>query len=186
MSITKSSFPSRLMEMGLVCILSLSNFKKIGFTFRCNLEQCAGIMHSEAILFFFFSHMSRLAGSSDTQQNISGIITNNCSFSSSFSWTRNGTHFDVDDDPNVTMKPHSGTLVIDISGVKAEEYERVYQCTARNKHGTAISDNIVVRQSRKNRAVRWCQRDSFIIIFFFHQTSHISHIIIIFLCFFNH
>ncbi|XP_075905743.1 neuronal cell adhesion molecule-like isoform X3 [Nelusetta ayraudi] len=66
----------------------------------------------------------------------------------SFSWTRDGSHFDVDDDPNVTMKPHSGTLVIDISSVKAEEYERVYQCTARNKHGTAISHNIVVRQSR--------------------------------------
>ncbi|XP_056907092.1 neuronal cell adhesion molecule-like isoform X6 [Takifugu flavidus] len=66
----------------------------------------------------------------------------------SFSWTRNGTHFDIDDDPNVTMRPHSGTLVVDISRVKAEQYECVYQCTARNKHGTAVSNNIVVRQSR--------------------------------------
>ncbi|XP_030280992.1 neuronal cell adhesion molecule-like isoform X6 [Sparus aurata] len=66
----------------------------------------------------------------------------------SFSWTRNGTHFDIDEDPNVTMKPHSGTLVVDISRAKAEHYECVYQCTARNKHGTAVSSNIVVRQSR--------------------------------------
>ncbi|XP_068168328.1 neuronal cell adhesion molecule-like isoform X6 [Antennarius striatus] len=66
----------------------------------------------------------------------------------SFSWTRNGTHFDVDEDPNVTMKPNSGTLVVDINRVKAEQYECVYQCTARNSHGTAVSNNIVVRQSR--------------------------------------
>lgn len=68
----------------------------------------------------------------------------------SFSWTRNGTHFDVDDDPNVTMRPHSGTLVVDISRVKAEQYECVYQCTARNKHGTAVSNNIAVRQSSES------------------------------------
>lgn len=66
----------------------------------------------------------------------------------SFSWTRNGTHFDIDEDPNVTMRPHSGTLVVDISRAKAENYECVYQCTARNKHGTAVSNNIVVQQSR--------------------------------------
>ncbi|XP_028815005.1 neuronal cell adhesion molecule isoform X13 [Denticeps clupeoides] len=67
----------------------------------------------------------------------------------SFSWTRNGMHFDVDEDPKVAMKPHSGTLVIDISGgEKAEMYEGVYQCTARNEHGTAVSNNIAIRQSR--------------------------------------
>ena len=48
------------------------------------------------------------------------------------------------------MRPHSGTLVVDISRVKAEQYECVYQCTARNKHGTAVSSNIVVRQSSKS------------------------------------
>ncbi|XP_061084988.1 neuronal cell adhesion molecule-like isoform X24 [Conger conger] len=66
----------------------------------------------------------------------------------SFSWTRNGTHFDIDRDSKVIMKPSSGTLVIDISGEKAEAYEGVYQCTARNEHGTALSNNIVIRQSR--------------------------------------
>ncbi|KAM6986359.1 neuronal cell adhesion molecule a [Aplochiton taeniatus] len=66
----------------------------------------------------------------------------------SFSWTRNGTHFDLDKDPKVLMKPGSGTLVIDISGEKAEAYEGVYQCTARNEHGTSLSNNIVIRQSR--------------------------------------
>ncbi|XP_026221678.1 neuronal cell adhesion molecule-like isoform X17 [Anabas testudineus] len=66
----------------------------------------------------------------------------------SFSWTRNGTHFDIDEDSNVNMRPHSGTLVVDISREKAEHYEGLYQCTARNKHGTAVSNNIFVRQSR--------------------------------------
>ncbi|XP_024911948.1 neuronal cell adhesion molecule isoform X2 [Cynoglossus semilaevis] len=66
----------------------------------------------------------------------------------SFSWTKDGTHFDIDEDPNVTMKPNSGTLVVDISREKADHYEAVYQCTARNKHGTAVSHNMVIRQSR--------------------------------------
>ncbi|XP_041852861.1 neuronal cell adhesion molecule-like isoform X15 [Melanotaenia boesemani] len=66
----------------------------------------------------------------------------------SFSWTRDGTHFDIDEDPNVNMRPHSGTLEVDISRERVDQYEGVYQCTARNKHGTAVSNNIVVRQSR--------------------------------------
>ncbi|XP_014649974.1 PREDICTED: neuronal cell adhesion molecule isoform X12 [Ceratotherium simum simum] len=67
----------------------------------------------------------------------------------SFSWTRNGTHFDVDKDPLVAMKPGSGTLIINImSEGKAETYEGVYQCTARNERGAAVSNNIVVRPSR--------------------------------------
>ncbi|XP_077090638.1 neuronal cell adhesion molecule a isoform X19 [Siphateles boraxobius] len=66
----------------------------------------------------------------------------------SFSWTRNGTHFDVEKDSKVIMKPSSGTLVIDISGEKTEAYEGVYQCIARNEHGSALSNNIVIRQSR--------------------------------------
>ncbi|XP_038022127.1 neuronal cell adhesion molecule isoform X5 [Anas platyrhynchos] len=67
----------------------------------------------------------------------------------SFSWTRNGTHFDIDKDELVTMKPNSGTLVINImNGGKAEAYEGVYQCTARNERGAAISNNIVIRPSR--------------------------------------
>ncbi|XP_077356993.1 neuronal cell adhesion molecule a isoform X5 [Festucalex cinctus] len=65
-----------------------------------------------------------------------------------FSWTRNGTHFDVEQDSKVLMKPGSGTLVIDISGEKAEAYEGTYQCAAHNDHGTALSNNIVIRQSR--------------------------------------
>ncbi|XP_018620980.1 neuronal cell adhesion molecule-like isoform X10 [Scleropages formosus] len=65
-----------------------------------------------------------------------------------FSWTRNGTHFDVEKDPKVTMRPGSGTLLIDISGEKAEAYEGVYQCMATNEHGTALSNNMVIRQSR--------------------------------------
>lgn len=47
------------------------------------------------------------------------------------------------------MKPGSGTLVIDISGEKAEAYEGTYQCTAHNDHGTAVSNKIVIRQSSR-------------------------------------
>lgn len=71
----------------------------------------------------------------------------------SFSWTRNGTHFDTDKDSRVKVKPRSGTLIINIlneeNGGRAEFYEGVYQCTARNEHGAAISNNIVVRSSSK-------------------------------------
>lgn len=69
---------------------------------------------------------------------------------SSFSWTRNGTHFDVEKDSKVLMKPGSGTLVIDISSERAEAYEGTYQCIANNEHGTAVSDSIVIRQSSKS------------------------------------
>ncbi|XP_059508283.1 neuronal cell adhesion molecule a isoform X9 [Stegostoma tigrinum] len=66
-----------------------------------------------------------------------------------FSWTRNGTHFNLDKDPRVTMKPNSGTLHINIvGGGKAETYEGEYQCTAMNDRGTALSNKIVIRQSR--------------------------------------
>ncbi|XP_072408655.1 neuronal cell adhesion molecule a isoform X16 [Chiloscyllium punctatum] len=66
-----------------------------------------------------------------------------------FSWTRNGTHFNLDKDPRVTMKPNSGTLLINIvGGGKAETYEGEYQCTARNDRGTALSNKIIIRQSR--------------------------------------
>lgn len=48
------------------------------------------------------------------------------------------------------MKPGSGTLTINIMNEgKAETYEGVYQCTARNERGAAISNNIVVRPSSK-------------------------------------
>nr|XP_054595616.1 neuronal cell adhesion molecule a isoform X13 [Nothobranchius furzeri] len=66
----------------------------------------------------------------------------------SFSWTRNGSHFDVEEDPKVLMSPGSGTLTIDISGEKAEAYEGMYQCRAQNQHGTALSNKIFIRQSR--------------------------------------
>ncbi|KAM4748051.1 neuronal cell adhesion molecule isoform 12-T12 [Rhinophrynus dorsalis] len=67
----------------------------------------------------------------------------------SFSWIRNGTHFDIDKDPHVTMKPNSGTLVINImNGARVEAYEGEYQCFVRNDRGTAVSNNIVIRQSR--------------------------------------
>lgn len=55
----------------------------------------------------------------------------------------------MEKDSKVIMKPSSGTLVIDISGEKAEAYEGVYQCIARNEHGSAVSNNIVIRQSSK-------------------------------------
>uniref|UniRef100_A0A7N4V169 Neuronal cell adhesion molecule n=1 Tax=Sarcophilus harrisii TaxID=9305 RepID=A0A7N4V169_SARHA len=47
------------------------------------------------------------------------------------------------------MLPNSGTLVISITiEGKAETYEGVYQCTARNERGAAISNNIIIRPSR--------------------------------------
>lgn len=65
------------------------------------------------------------------------------------------------------MKPSSGTLVIDISGEKADAYEGVYQCIARNEHGSALSNNIVIRQSSKTDATKHrenCHRNAFLML----------------------
>ncbi|XP_043932732.1 neurofascin isoform X27 [Protopterus annectens] len=67
----------------------------------------------------------------------------------SFSWTRNGKFFNVAKDPRVSMKYGSGTLTIDFSrNGKPEDYEGTYQCSARNDHGIALSNKIILQVSR--------------------------------------
>ncbi|XP_031793067.1 neurofascin isoform X2 [Sarcophilus harrisii] len=67
----------------------------------------------------------------------------------SFQWTRNSRFFNVAKDPRVSMFRRSGTLVIDFrSGGRPEEYEGEYQCFARNKFGTAVSNRIFLQVSK--------------------------------------
>ncbi|KAM6219576.1 neurofascin isoform 7-T7 [Rhynchocyon petersi] len=67
----------------------------------------------------------------------------------SFHWTRNSKFFNVAKDPRVSMRRRSGTLVIDFrSGGRPEEYEGEYQCFARNKFGTALSNRIRLQVSK--------------------------------------
>ncbi|KAK2498895.1 LOW QUALITY PROTEIN: hypothetical protein MC885_012043 [Smutsia gigantea] len=67
----------------------------------------------------------------------------------SFHWTRNGRFFNIAKDPRVSMRRRSGTLVIDFrSGGRPEEYEGEYQCFARNKFGTALSNRIRLQVSK--------------------------------------
>ncbi|XP_074078564.1 neurofascin isoform X2 [Macrotis lagotis] len=67
----------------------------------------------------------------------------------SFQWTRNSRFFNVAKDPRVSMFRRSGTLVIDFrSGGRPEEYEGEYQCFARNKFGTALSNRINLQVSK--------------------------------------
>ncbi|XP_075396662.1 neurofascin isoform X4 [Tenrec ecaudatus] len=67
----------------------------------------------------------------------------------SFHWTRNSRFFNIAKDPRVSMRRRSGTLVIDFrSGGRPEEYEGEYQCFARNKFGTAISNRIRLQVSK--------------------------------------
>ncbi|KAM5239282.1 neurofascin isoform 6-T6 [Ctenodactylus gundi] len=67
----------------------------------------------------------------------------------SFHWTRNSRFFNIAKDPRVSMKRRSGTLVIDFrSGGRPEEYEGEYQCFARNKFGTALSNRIRLQVSK--------------------------------------
>nr|XP_020858664.1 neurofascin isoform X18 [Phascolarctos cinereus] len=67
----------------------------------------------------------------------------------SFQWTRNSRFFNVAKDPRVSMFRRSGTLVIDFrSGGRPEEYEGEYQCFARNKFGTALSNRIFLQVSK--------------------------------------
>ncbi len=76
----------------------------------------------------------------------------------------------MEKDSKVIMKPNSGTLVIDISGEKTEAYEGVYQCITRNEHGSAMSNNIVIRQSSKKDTYN-CHRD---VLLMFLQSPHVS------------
>ncbi|KAM8896968.1 neurofascin isoform 5-T5 [Lycaon pictus] len=67
----------------------------------------------------------------------------------SFHWTRNSRFFNIAKDPRVSMRRKSGTLVIDFrSGGRPEEYEGEYQCFARNKFGTALSNRIRLQVSK--------------------------------------
>ncbi|XP_033618092.1 neurofascin isoform X20 [Fukomys damarensis] len=67
----------------------------------------------------------------------------------SFHWTRNSRFFNIAKDPRVSMRRRSGTLVIDFrSGGRPEEYEGEYQCFARNKFGTALSNKIRLQVSK--------------------------------------
>uniref|UniRef100_A0A2K6ABQ4 Neurofascin n=1 Tax=Mandrillus leucophaeus TaxID=9568 RepID=A0A2K6ABQ4_MANLE len=66
-----------------------------------------------------------------------------------FHWTRNSRFFNIAKDPRVSMRRRSGTLVIDFrSGGRPEEYEGEYQCFARNKFGTALSNRIRLQVSK--------------------------------------
>lgn len=66
-----------------------------------------------------------------------------------FTWTRNGVYLNVARDPQVTMKRRSGTLEIFFWG-RPEDYEGVYQCTATNEFGSALSSHIHLRVSSKS------------------------------------
>ncbi|XP_036067801.1 neurofascin homolog (chicken) a isoform X15 [Oryzias melastigma] len=66
-----------------------------------------------------------------------------------FSWKRNGKFFNIGSNPTVTMRKRSGTLEIGIRlGERPEDYEGEYQCFARNDHGMAMSNKILLRVSK--------------------------------------
>ncbi|KAM9320163.1 neurofascin [Gastrophryne carolinensis] len=66
-----------------------------------------------------------------------------------FTWTRNGKFYNVAKDSKVSLRRRLGTLVIDIyRGGRPEDYEGEYQCFARNQHGTALSNKILLQVSR--------------------------------------
>uniref|UniRef100_A0A4W4ENN9 Neurofascin-like n=1 Tax=Electrophorus electricus TaxID=8005 RepID=A0A4W4ENN9_ELEEL len=64
-----------------------------------------------------------------------------------FTWTRDGVYVNVARDPQVSMKRRSGTLEIFFWG-RPEDYEGVYQCTATNEFGSALSNHIHLRVSK--------------------------------------
>ncbi|RXN11274.1 neurofascin-like isoform X1 [Labeo rohita] len=64
-----------------------------------------------------------------------------------FTWTRNGVYLNVARDPQVSMRWRSGTLEIFFWG-RPDDYEGVYQCTATNEFGSALSSFINLRVSK--------------------------------------
>uniref|UniRef100_A0A7N6FF88 Neurofascin homolog (chicken) a n=1 Tax=Anabas testudineus TaxID=64144 RepID=A0A7N6FF88_ANATE len=68
-----------------------------------------------------------------------------------FSWRRNGKFFNIGKDPRVTMRKRSGTLEIGFrSGGRPEDYEGEYQCFATNDFGVALSNKILLRDTKKS------------------------------------
>ncbi|XP_075469849.1 neurofascin isoform X13 [Ascaphus truei] len=66
-----------------------------------------------------------------------------------YTWTRNGKFFNVAKDSKVSMRRGAGTLIIDfLGGGRPEDYEGEYQCIARNNHGIALSNKILLQVSR--------------------------------------
>lgn len=64
-----------------------------------------------------------------------------------FTWTRDGVYLNVARDPQVSMRRRSGTLEIFFWG-RPNDYEGVYQCTATNEFGSALSSHIHLRVSK--------------------------------------
>ncbi|XP_039507868.1 neurofascin isoform X2 [Pimephales promelas] len=64
-----------------------------------------------------------------------------------FTWTRDGVYLNVARDPQVSMRRRSGTLEIFFWG-RPDDYEGVYQCTATNEFGSALSSHIHLRVSK--------------------------------------
>ncbi|XP_030622914.1 neurofascin [Chanos chanos] len=64
-----------------------------------------------------------------------------------FTWTKDGKFLNVARDPQVTMRRRSGTLEIFFWG-RPQDYEGVYQCTASNEYGSALSNKIHLRVSK--------------------------------------
>ncbi|XP_076840024.1 neurofascin isoform X1 [Brachyhypopomus gauderio] len=64
-----------------------------------------------------------------------------------FMWTRNGVYLNVARDPQVSMKRRSGTLEIFFWG-RPDDYEGLYQCTATNEFGSALTSHIHLRVSK--------------------------------------
>ncbi|XP_041081097.1 neural cell adhesion molecule L1-like protein isoform X13 [Polyodon spathula] len=60
-----------------------------------------------------------------------------------FKWTKDGQPFDPSDDPRVTIVENSGTFIIGNNG-NISEFQGVYRCSATNKLGTAISEEIEI------------------------------------------
>uniref|UniRef100_UPI0035900F05 neuronal cell adhesion molecule-like isoform X1 n=1 Tax=Myxine glutinosa TaxID=7769 RepID=UPI0035900F05 len=66
-----------------------------------------------------------------------------------FYWSKDGKDFRTELDHRVTMEDNSGTLHIRTpSGKRAQIYEGVYQCSASNVAGTALSQRITLRLSK--------------------------------------
>ncbi|MGH0179575.1 UNVERIFIED_CONTAM: hypothetical protein FKN15_011143, partial [Acipenser sinensis] len=60
-----------------------------------------------------------------------------------FKWTKDGQPFDPSDDPRVTMVENTGTFIIGNNG-NISEFQGVYRCSATNKLGRAISEEIKI------------------------------------------
>ena len=63
-----------------------------------------------------------------------------------YSWKKNGRPLDIDAAAGISQRPGKGTISIEIEELQSH-HDGVYQCTATNGYGTAVSVKALLKRA---------------------------------------